>query len=224
MLDKLLKRGLRQLRLKGRVTPKRADSLLIDKNEIRKKVQSLHEIEEEPVEWGVGSKFQMEAFAQFEEKPAAKEINLTVSDTNPDTIIKFIKESSASENLKVYKSENEVMQVILSLSSVPARRSLLQSILKSFKPLFPKRCICVDGDSDKKAEWIVIDLKTVIVHIFDPPVRTEIDLDAKLENEIGMKPENTKDFLNNFANSLPRAIASRPNFIEKFRLKSSKQQ
>lgn len=226
MLDKLVKRGLRQLRLKVPSKAKLSDQVIIDRVEIRKKVQSLHEIEEEPVDWGVGSKFHMEAFSQFEESLPSKlngNANTMASDSNLDTIIKFIEDSSAAENLKVYRS-SDVTQVILSLSSVPARRALLQSILKSFKPLFPRRCISVDGDADKKAEWLVIDLKRTVVHVFDPTIRLEIDLDGKLEGEIGMKPESQAEFLHKFTNSLPRAIASRPNLIEKFRLKTKQQQ
>lgn len=225
MLDKLLTRGLRQLRLKVRFRPKVEDSVIIDRVAIRKKVQSLHEIEEEPVEWGVGSKFHLEAFSQFSLEESQSPLSskcAIASDSNLDTIIKFIEDSSAAEDLKIYTS-SDVTQVILSLSSVPARRALLQSILKSFKPLFPKRCISVDGDADKKAEWLVIDLKRTIVHIFDPRIRLEIDLDGKLESEIGMKPESQAEFLHKFTNSLPRAIASRPNLIEKFRLKTKQQ-
>ena len=220
MLDKLLYRGLRQLRLRPRSLPKQ---VVIDRAEIRKKVQSLHEIEEEPVEWGVESKFQMEAFTQFDVKVKKDQV-IRVSDNNLDTVIEFIKGSSAADNLKIYNGK-DASQILLSLSSVPARQALLQLILTSFKPLFPKRFISVDGNSDKKAEWIVIDLKGVIVHIFDPQIRSMIDLDGKLESEIGMKLEdNPSEFLNKFSNSLPRSIASKPNFIEKFRLRKSKQQ
>lgn len=221
MLDKLLKRGFRNLRLKG-ATWKSSDRVIINKAEIRKKVQNLHEVEEEPSEWGVDSKFHLEAFSQFHQTSSSTPKMASVSDSNLETILKFIEDSSSADNLKIYKNE-DVTQVILSLSSVPARRALLHSILKSFKPLFPKRCISVDGDSDKKAEWLVIDLKRTVVHIFDPQSRLEIDLDGKLSNELGMKPESQAEFLNNFKNSLPRSIASRPNLIEKFRIKMTKQ-
>ena len=218
MLDKLLIRGLRQLRLR----PRPRSLKPIDKTEIRKKVQSLHEVvEEETEEWGVGSKFQMEAFSQFAVKEKVNEI-MPVSDTNIDTVIEFIKSSSSAEKLKIYTG-HDASQIILSLSSVPARQALLSSILKSFKPLFPKRFISVDGHADKKAEWIVIDLKRVIVHIFDPQIRSEINLDGKLEAEMGMKLEDDPaDFMNKLSNSLPRSIASRPNFIEKFRMSKDK--
>ena len=94
---------------------------------------------------------------------------------------------------------------------------MLQSILMACKPLFPKRRISVDGDGEKKADWIVIDLKSVIVHIFDPQTRIEVDLDGKLEKELGSRPdESLTTFISNFTNSLPRSIASRPNFIEKY--------
>lgn len=198
----------------------------INKEEIRKKVQSLHEFEEDLEEWGVGSKFQMEAFQLEPSKTDTKKITF-VNDLKIESIIKFISETSTSDNIKLYQptqaDPEKVTQIVLSLPSTPARRALLQSILTAFKPLFPKRSIAVDGESDKKADWIVIDLKTVLLHIFDPQTRHEVDLDGKLEKEIGSRPdESLSTFIENLRNSLPRSIASRPNFIEKF-LKNKQQ-
>lgn len=222
MFDKLLfKRGLRQLRLK--IPLNRAT--LIDKDKIRKKVQSLHDFETEEIEgWGVGSKFHLDAFQLNEPKSIPTVSTSAPCDYNFETILKFINESCVSENLKVYRFENEgesdkVPQIVLSLPSTPARKSLFQSILSNFKPLFPRRSISVDGDSDKNAEWIVIDLKTVLVHIFDPQIRLDIDLDGKLQLEIGMKCEDNvsiSEFFDTFCNSLPRSIANRSNLIDKF--------
>lgn len=224
-MDKLLKRGLRQLRLAYRINENRKLEP-INKEEIRKKVQSLHEFEEDLEEWGVGSKFQMEAFHLEPSKTETKKIPF-VNDLKIESIIKFISETSISDNLKLYQptqaDPEKVPQIVLSLPSTPARRALLQSVLTAFKPLFPKRSIAVDGESDKKADWIVIDLKTVLLHIFDPQTRLEVDLDGKLEKEIGSLPdESLPTFIENLRNSLPRSIASRPNFIEKF-LKNKQQ-
>lgn len=224
-MDKLLKRGLRQLRLAYRINENRKLEP-INKEEIRKKVQSLHEFEEDLEEWGVGSKFQMEAFQLETSKTEAKKISC-VNDLKIESIIKLISETSTLDNLKLYQPNQDdpekVPQIVLSLPSTPARRALLQSVLTAFKPLFPKRSIAVDGESDKKADWIVIDLKTVLLHIFDPQTRLEVDLDGKLEKEIGSRPdESLPTFIENLRNSLPRSIASRPNFIEKF-LKNKQQ-
>ena len=224
-MDKLLKRGLRQLRLIYRINDKSKKFEPINKEEIRKKVQSLHEFEEDLEEWGVGSKFQMEAFkletSKTESQNESKNI-ICVNDLKIESIIKFISDSSASDNLKLYQQQpqddpEKVTQIVLSLPSTPARRALLQSILTAFKPLFPKRNIAIDGDSEKKADWIVIDLKTVLIHIFDPQTRLEVDLDGKFEKELETRPdESLPTFIKNLSNSLPRSIASRPNFIEKF--------
>lgn len=224
-MDKLLKRGLRQLRLKIRYKPDSSNQVIIDKIKIREKVQSLHEFEEEPEEWGVGSKFNLEVLGLMEPKSIISKDKIPVSDAKIETVLRFIQESSESENLKVYNNPIEsgkVPQIVLSLSSVPARRNLLKSLLTSFKPLFPKRFIPVDGETDKNAEWIIIDMKSVLVHIFDPKIRLEIDLDGKLEKEIGMKSEDPSEFMTNFINSIPRNIASRPNFIDKFLIKKQK--
>lgn len=223
-MDKLLKRGLRQLRLAYRITEKsRIKSLEpINKAEIRKKVQSLHEFEEDLEEWGVDSKFQMEAFQLETPKTESKTKNIP-NDIKIESILKFISESKTADNLKLYQATDKVPQIVLSLPSTPARRALLQSILKAFKPLFPKRNIPVDGENDKKADWLVIDLKTVLVHIFDPQTRLEVDLDGKFEKELEARPdESLPTFIKNLSNSLPRSIASRPNFIEKF-LKNKQQ-
>lgn len=220
-MDKLLKRGLRQLRLVYRISDdKRKLIEPINREEIRKKVLSLHEFEEDLEEWGVGSKFQMEAFQLETSKTESKNIAF-VNDLKIESIIKFISDSSAVDDLKLYQpiqdDPEKVTQIVLSLPSTPARRALLQSVLTAFKPLFPKRNIAVDGESDKKADWIVIDLKTVLIHIFDPQTRLEVDLDGKLEKELGTLPdESLTTFIKNLSNSLPRSIASRPNFIEKF--------
>jgi ribosomal silencing factor RsfS len=225
-MDKLIKRGLRNLRLIYRINEKKRLEP-INKEEIRKKVQSLHEFEEDLEEWGVGSKFQMEAFQLETSKKESKALT-SVSDLKIESIMKLISETSVSENLKFYESsQNEpekVPQIVLSLPSTPSRRALLHSVLTAFKPLFPKRKISVDGGSEKKADWIVIDLKTVLVHIFDPQTRLEVDLDGKLETEFRTRPdESLPTFMENLSNSLPRSIASRPNFIEKF-LKNKKQE
>lgn len=221
IMDKLFKRGLRQLRLTQRIIAPKRELEVLDKNEIRKKVQSLHEFEEDLEEWGVGSKFQMEAFQLDEPQSKVKKASDTINDLKMESIIKFISESSASDNIKLYQPDEgdseKLPQLILSLPSTPSRRALLQSILIACKPLFPKRHIAVDGDTEKKADWIVIDLKSVIVHIFDPQTRIEVDLDGKLEKELGSRPDDSlPTFINNFTNSLPRSIASRPNFVEKY--------
>ena len=226
----IFKRGLRQLRLKLQ-SPSISNKKIVDRIAIRKKVLSLHEFESADDEtisdsdWGVGSKFQMEAF-QFNEptKKISRIVNVPC-DNSLESILKFINESSETDDLRIYKYEEDsdsdkVPQIILTLSSTPSRRALLESILKAFKPLFPKRTIAVDGESDKKADWIVIDLKKVLIHIFDPQTRLEVDLDDKLKCEIGMKLDNSlPKFMANLSNSLPRSIASRPNFIDKFRNK-----
>lgn len=220
----MFKRGLRQLRLKLKSsrTTQQETIQLINKAEIRKKVQSLHEFEEDSFEeWGVNSKFHLEAFKlDFEPKGRGKECAVP-DDLSIESILKFINESSASENVKLYKSDesnpNQVPQIVLSLPSTPARKSLLQSILKTFKPMFPKRSIPVDGEGEKTADWIVIDLKSAIVHIFDPKTRLEIDLDGKLQAETALKSEDSlPKFIEALSKSLPRSIASRPNFIDKF--------
>ena len=80
--------------------------------------------------------------------------------------------------------------------------------------------------ADKKAEWIVIDLKRVIVHIFDPQIRSEINLDGKLEAEMTlMKSEDDPtDFMNKLFNSLPALSLADRIFIEKFRMSKDKKQ
>lgn len=225
-MDKLFKRGLRQLRLNVHVRPHKKYEP-IDRVKIREKVQSLHAFDENDLdELGTVSKFNMEAFKS--DVPRSEKVVSVVNDFEIASVIKFISESCTSDNLKLYTplqdDPERVSQLVLSLPSSPARRALLQSFLTNFKPLFPKRRITVDGDSDKKSDWIVVDLKTVFVHIFDPQTRLEVDLDGKLEMEYNARPDDSlPTFIGNLSKSLPRSIASRPNFIEKY-IKNKQQQ
>ena len=247
-MDKIIKRGLRQLKTGFNTLEnyRKRNLIKIDKNEIRKKVQSLHEVDEfEFEEWGVGSKFRMEAFEidQDNQIQGVKEKDsfkaLKVTDLKTESIVKFVCEAADSSgggcgDLKIYESKSrsgpgsiddemdKSIHVLFSSPSTPSRRAILQTILTEFKPLFKDRRIAVDGAKDKKADWIVIDLKGVVVHIFDADTRASVDLDGKLEKEMNEVNEDADEgkiisyLMDSIKNSLPRAIASRPNFIEKY--------
>ncbi len=224
MLDHILRRGLRQLkRTQSNILQEYRKSKLVklDRAEIRKKVQSLHDYNESE-EWGVGSKFNMDAF-ELSPKLSHSTPFSPPTDVQVETIISFIQNSSASEdeNLKLYhfspNDPSRVTNILLSLSSSSSRRARLQTILTGFKPLFPKRDIPVDGDTGSKSDWIVIDLKSAIVHIFDPQTRAVVDLDSKLKKEAELSEDaDDFDFESKFSKSIPRNIASRPNFIDKY--------
>ena len=137
----IFKRGLRQLRLKLQ-SPSISNKKIVDRIAIRKKVLSLHEFESADDEtisdsdWGVGSKFQMEAF-QFNEptKKISRIVNVPC-DNSLESILKFINESSETDDLRIYKYEEDsdsdkVPQIILTLSST------LQSKLKKKLPRAP---------------------------------------------------------------------------------------
>lgn len=217
-MDKVFKRGLRQLKIfqRKRLQP-------IDKEKIRKKVQSLYEFDEGDVdEVAALSKFNMEAFKS--DVPRFEKIITKVNDFEIETVMNFINESCTCDNLKLYRPRQDdpqrVSQLVLSLSNSPARRALLQSILTNFKGFFPERRISVDGNCNKRdSDWIVIDLKTVFVHIIDPKTRIEMNLDEKFERAYSnCKPEDQSlpNLMESLKKSLPRSIASRPNFIEKY--------
>lgn len=248
-MDKIIKRGLRQLRTGFNTLEsyRKRNLIKIDKNEIRKKVQSLHEFDEfEFEEWGVGSKFRMEAFEidqdnqghGVREKDSFKTFKVT--DLKRESIVKFVCEAADSSgggcgDLKIYESRSssssgsiddemdKSVHVLFTSPSTPSRRAILQTILTEFKPLFKDRRIAVDGAKDKKADWIVVDLKGVVVHIFDADTRASVDLDGKLEKEMNLEVDEDVDkskkistLMDSIKSSLPRVIASRPNFIEKY--------
>lgn len=191
------------------------------KLEARKKVQNLYDWEEDNVE-ASESKFYMEAFQNDQpEKIECPNLKI-VENLSVESIINFLNESCSAIDLKVYSSSsvpipNQNAQIVLSLPNSAVRRSLMFSILKSFKHIFPKRFIPIDGDTDKSAEWIVMNLTAATVHIMDPQYRKYVDLDGKFDDESCPRlDDEVPQFLDKFAKNPPRSISRKPNFIEKF--------
>lgn len=247
-MDKLFKRGLRQGKFNGfnfLKSYRKSQLPQLDRIAIRQSVQNMYECDDDSADWnwGVGSKFQLEAFEIKNRNVNEKDVTdtdvdklnvntttLQPTDTNLETIMQFLTEVSSRSvetNLKVYTpSENDSSQVahiVLELASIHSRRSLLQTILTAFKPIFPKRFIPVDGATGKSFDWIVIDLKSTCIHIFDPKVRHEVNLDNKLQLESSAKgvehydaDHSSKLFIKNYESSIPKSMASRTNLIDKF--------
>ncbi len=103
---------------------------------------------------------------------------LQPNDSSPLSIIHFIKTNIRFENMLIY--EGSVPSVVFTINSSVSRKAAAESIIKTFKPFFTKRYIPTDGLTTKVVDWIVLDLKTIIIHIFEPQKRTEVDLDTIL--------------------------------------------
>ena len=221
-LDKLLRRGLRNLKLIRNDNAKNSKFLnsFVDKFEARKKVQSLYDWDEEKFDV-TESKFNMEAFHTNEPENIDRKNLQIIKELSVPSIINFININCSADNLKLYLRSTSVSsqdaQIILSLPNATFRRSLMLSIVKSFKHLFPKRFIQIDGEKDKNVEWIVINLKVATVHIMDPEYRNGIGLDEKFEAELLPGPvDDIPQFLDKFTKNPPYSISRKPNFIEKF--------
>lgn len=210
-------RSLQELRL--------ASLPRVDREAVRRRVEQLFDGGDEEQ-----SRFDLSVFQSSEAAPLTRK-QVPVVELSVDGIAAFVKQIGGCQSCAVYVPAREESDASLEVSSavrpshivldilhVGARRALLAALLQSYKPLVANRQIPVDGAASDEADWIIADLGIAFVHIFDPQTRAEIDFDGKLAAEsLTRAPTSLDGFVGGFSESLPRLIASRSNFIDRYR-------
>jgi ribosomal silencing factor RsfS len=115
---------------------------------------------------------------------------------------------------RTYLEKLTLAQIVLQLDSNRERVTLAESLIKQFRSLV-KGAIGHEGLDTKDVDWVVIDLKVAMVHIFSPEARLEYAIDEKLRMETERMEEDSPDMiLERYSKSLSRKTAGDPMRVD----------